>query len=102
MAAWLTPPVGRPSQQPVIWDQSVLSQAASWQTARRGWRRRVKTGGRLVTPARDAWRLLAEGHLTRRLFASLLGRIAGLPVPTGEPGRCSRKIESGGPGTSGV
>jgi Transposase DDE domain group 1 len=36
IAAWLTPPVGRPSQQPVIWDQSVPSQAASWQMARRG------------------------------------------------------------------
>ena len=45
--------------------------------------RLVKTGGRLVKHARYYWLLLAEGHLTRRLFASMLGRIAGLPVPTG-------------------
>ncbi len=44
--------------------------------------RLVKTGGRLVKHARYYWLLLAEGHLTRRLFASMLGRIAGLPVPT--------------------
>jgi len=29
------------------------------------------------------WLLLAESHLTRRLFASMLGRIWALPVPTG-------------------
>jgi hypothetical protein len=28
--------------------------------------------------------LLAEGHLTRRLFAEMLQRIWALPVPTGE------------------
>jgi hypothetical protein len=43
--------------------------------------RLVKTGGRLVKHARYYWLLLAESHLTRRLFASRLGRIAGLPVP---------------------
>ncbi len=48
--------------------------------------RLVKTGGRLVKHARYYWLLLAEGHLMRRLFASMLGRIAGLPVPTGQPG----------------
>ncbi len=45
--------------------------------------RLVKAGGRLVKHARYYWLLLAESHLTRRLFASMLGRIAGLPVPTG-------------------
>jgi len=45
--------------------------------------RLVKTGGRLVKHARYYWLLLAESHLTRRLFASMLGRIAGLPVPAG-------------------
>ena len=64
--------------------------------------RLVKTGGRLVKHARDDWLLLAEGHLTRRLFASMVGRIAGLLVPTGEPGLCSRNIDSGVPGTRGV
>ena len=45
--------------------------------------RLVKTGGRLVKHAHYYWLLLAESHLTRRLFASMLGRIAGLPVPAG-------------------
>jgi len=45
--------------------------------------RLVKTGGRLVKHARYYWLLLAESHLTRRLFASMLGRIAGLSLPSG-------------------
>jgi hypothetical protein len=32
--------------------------------------RLVKTGGRLVKHARYYWLLLAEGHLTRRLFGT--------------------------------
>ena len=34
--------------------------------------RPVKTGGRLVKHARYYWLLLAESHLTRRLFGSML------------------------------
>jgi hypothetical protein len=45
--------------------------------------RLVKTGGRLVKHARYYWLLLAEGHLTRRRFVAMLGRIALLPIPTG-------------------
>jgi Transposase DDE domain group 1 len=45
--------------------------------------RLVKTGGRLVRHARYWWLLLAEGHLTRRLFEAMLQRIWALPVPTG-------------------
>jgi hypothetical protein len=45
--------------------------------------RLVKTGGRLVKHARYYWLLLAESHLTRRLFESMLQRIWALPVPTG-------------------
>jgi hypothetical protein len=45
--------------------------------------RLVKTGGRLVKHARYYWLLLAESHLTRRLFGAMLGRIAALPVATG-------------------
>ena len=45
--------------------------------------RLVKTGGRLVKHVRDYWLLLAESHLTRRLFGSMLQRIWALPVPTG-------------------
>jgi hypothetical protein len=43
--------------------------------------RLVKTGGRLVRHACYYWLLLAESHLTRRLFASMLQRIWALPVP---------------------
>ena len=45
--------------------------------------RLVKTGGRLIKHARYYWLVLAESHLTRRLFASMLGRIAGLSLPAG-------------------
>jgi hypothetical protein len=45
--------------------------------------RLVKTGGRLVKHARYYWLLLAESHLTRRLFGSMVRRIAALPLPTG-------------------
>ena len=41
--------------------------------------RLVKTGGRLVKHARYYWLLLAEGHLTRRLFGSMVRMIAALP-----------------------
>ncbi len=43
--------------------------------------RLVKTGGRLVKHARYYWLLLAEGHLSRRLFGSMLRMIAALPLP---------------------
>ena len=39
----------------------------------------VKTGGRLVKHARYYWLLLAESHLTRRLFGAMLRRIACCP-----------------------
>ncbi len=45
--------------------------------------RLVKTGGRLVKHARYYWLLLAESHLTRRLFGAMLQRIAALPSPAG-------------------
>jgi hypothetical protein len=35
IAAWLTRPVGRPRDTPVVWYKSLLYQAASWKTARR-------------------------------------------------------------------
>jgi len=40
-------------------------------------------GGRLVKHARYYWSLLAEGHLTRRLFGAIVQRLAMLPGPTG-------------------
>lgn len=39
--------------------------------------------GRLIKYARYYWLLLAESRLTRRLFASMLGRIYGLPLLSG-------------------
>jgi hypothetical protein len=40
--------------------------------------RLVKTGGRLVKHASYHWPLLAEGHLTRRLFGDMVRRIEAL------------------------
>jgi hypothetical protein len=45
--------------------------------------RLVKTGGRLVKHTRYYWLLLAESHLTRRLFGSMLRRMEALPLPAG-------------------
>jgi hypothetical protein len=45
--------------------------------------RLVKTGGRLVKHARYYRLLLAEGHLTWRLFGSMLRRLEALPLPAG-------------------
>jgi len=50
--------------------------------------RLVKTGGRLVKHARYYWLLLAEGHLTRRVFAAF----------SGGSGRCPW-VSPGGHGT---
>jgi hypothetical protein len=43
----------------------------------------VKPGGRLIKHARYYWLLLAESHLTWRLFAGMLRKIAALPSPAG-------------------
>jgi hypothetical protein len=65
--------------------------------------RLVKTGRRLVKHARYYWLLLAESHLTRRLLGAMLGRIARLPVPTGQPRlQGSRKMDEKLPGRGGV
>jgi len=45
--------------------------------------RLVKTGGRLLKHARYYGVLLAESHLTRRLFGAMVGRIESLPLPAG-------------------
>ncbi len=45
--------------------------------------RLVKTGGRLAKHSRYYWLLLGEGHLARRRFGAMLGRIVLLPMPTG-------------------
>jgi hypothetical protein len=46
--------------------------------------RLMNTGGRLVKHARYYWVLLAEQHLTRRLFGAILRRLDALPGPAGE------------------
>jgi hypothetical protein len=43
----------------------------------------LKGGCRLTKRAPYYWLLLAESRLTRRLFGSMVGRIAALSVPTG-------------------
>jgi hypothetical protein len=45
--------------------------------------RLLKTGGRMIKHARYYWLLLAESHLTKRLFGAMLRRIAALPLPAG-------------------
>ena len=45
--------------------------------------RLAKTGGRLVKHARYYWLMLAESHLTRSLFRSMLRRIGALAAPAG-------------------
>ena len=75
IAQYLTGPRGTNTQLPPRrignWSLASLQQ------------RLVKTGGRLVKHARYYWFLLAESHLTRCLFASMLGRIEALPLPAG-------------------
>jgi len=59
-----------------LWRRLALpSQVATWSLTS-SQQRLVKTGGRLIKHARYYWLLLAEGHLTRRLFAGILRRIA--------------------------
>ena len=46
-------------------------------------KRLVKTRGRLVKHARYYWLLLAESHLTRRLFVAMVQRMAALTIRAG-------------------
>ena len=45
--------------------------------------RLVKTGGRLIKHARYYWLLLAESHLTRRLFGAMRQRMVALTIRAG-------------------
>ena len=66
-----------------LWRRLVLPKRIDHRSLTSLQQRLVKTGGRLVKHARYHWLLLAEGHLTRRVFAAILRRIWALPLPTG-------------------
>jgi hypothetical protein len=67
-----------------LWRQLVLpNRIGNWSLTSLQ-QRLVKTGGRLVKYARYYWLMKAESHLTRRLFGSMVRRIAALPVSTGQ------------------
>ena len=60
-----------------LWRRLVLPQRIGNWSLTSLQQRLVKTGGRLVKHARYYWLLLAEGHLSRRLFSSMLRTISG-------------------------
>ena len=66
-----------------LWRRFVLSKRIEKWSLTRLQQRLVKTGGRLVKHVRYFWLLLAESHLTRRLFGSMVRRIEALPLPAG-------------------
>jgi hypothetical protein len=66
-----------------LWRRLVLPQRIENWSLTRLQQRLVKTSGRLVKHARYYWLLLAEGHLNRRRFRAMLGRIARLSLPAG-------------------
>ena len=66
-----------------LWRQLVLPKGIGTWSLTSLQQRLVKTAGRLVKHARYYWLLLAESHLTRRLFGSMLRRLEGLPLPAG-------------------
>jgi hypothetical protein len=66
-----------------LWRRLVLRQRIDNWSLTSLKQRLVKTGGRLVEHARYYWLLLAESHLTRRLFGSMVRRIAAVAGPTG-------------------
>ena len=66
-----------------LWRRLVLPKGIETWSLTSLQQRLVKTGGRLVKHARYYWLLLAESHLTRRLFGSILRQILALPLPAG-------------------
>ena len=66
-----------------LWRRLVLPKGIGTWSLTSLHQRLVKTAGRLVKHARYYWLLLAESHLTRRLFGSMLRRMEGLPLPAG-------------------
>jgi len=66
-----------------LWRRLALPQGIGTWSLTSLQQRLVKTGGRLLKHARYYWLLLAESHLTRRLFGAMLGKIVALPSPAG-------------------
>jgi hypothetical protein len=66
-----------------LWWRLVLPRRVGKRSLTSLLQRMVKTGGRLVKHARYYWLMLAEGHLSRRLFGVMVLRITALPVPDG-------------------
>ncbi len=66
-----------------LWRRLVLPQRIRNWSLTSLQQRLVKTGSRLVKHARYYWLLLAESHLTRRLFGAMVRRIELLPLPAG-------------------
>jgi hypothetical protein len=66
-----------------LWRRLVLSRRIGKWSLTSLQQRLVKTGGRLLKHARYYWLLLAESHLTRRLFGAMVRRIDSLPLPAG-------------------
>ena len=66
-----------------LWRRLVLPQRIGNWSLTSLQQRLVKSGGRLVKHARYYWLMLAESHLTRRLFGAMVGRIEALALPAG-------------------
>jgi hypothetical protein len=64
-----------------LWRRLVLPRRIAHRSLTSLQQRLVKTGSRLLKHARYYWLLLAESHLTRRLFGAMVGRIESLPLP---------------------
>jgi hypothetical protein len=66
-----------------LWRRLALPQRIGNWSLTRLQQRLVKTGGRLVKHARYYWLLLAESHLTGRLFGAMVQRMAALTIRAG-------------------
>jgi hypothetical protein len=73
----------RPIYLPNLWRGLVLPKRIENWSLTSLQQQLVKTGGRLVKHARDYWLVLAQSHLTRRLFGGIVRSIAALPAPGG-------------------
>lgn len=70
-----------------LWRQLALSQRIKTWSLTSLPQRLVKISRRLIKLARYYWLPLAAGHLSRKLFASILRMVAALPLPDGQQTR---------------